>query len=113
MTDQLRQLAAAAVGFGQNTLAGSDEPQPPQRQELQPSKQFPLARLPIFWQADDGVWVSTDHDPSPIENAEGRVNHVWRPLAHAGAATKVYATQVRHRAHALDRTPIGPTPLMS
>ena len=72
----------------------------------------PLApALPVFWQARPRVWVTTDHEAAPFEDSEEArraAAEVWRPVAYAGAAMRVYATEaVRRERRGL--TPVAPS----
>ena len=72
----------------------------------------PLApAVPVFWQARPRVWVTTDHEAAPFEDSEEArraAAEVWRPVAYAGAAMRVYATEaVRRERRGL--TPVAPS----
>lgn len=85
------------------------EPQTNGRPSFAPVATAPA--VPVFWQARPRVWVTTDHEEAPFEDSEEtrkEAAEVWRPVAYAGAAMKVYATEaVRKERRGL--APVAPS----
>ena len=99
-TAEARPRSEFSRSLGLNLLT-SVTPQPGGSQANGRPASAPLApALPVFWQARPRVWVTTDHEAAPFEDSEEArraAAEVWRPVAYAGAAMRVYATEAVRR----------------